>query len=56
MLVEVTGNNTDKPKLAADYIDYMGAWRLYDPKYPEWTVAYIDDDEYQRMNKDRDNE
>lgn len=26
----------------AFYLDYMNAWRLYDPEHEEQTVAYID--------------
>lgn len=31
--------------LHAEWVTYMDAYRLYDPKYPEWTVAYIDSTE-----------
>lgn len=24
------------------YIDYLGAYRIWDPKHPEQTVAYLD--------------
>ena len=29
--------------LYAEWISYMKAYRLYDPKYPQQTVAYVDD-------------
>lgn len=34
----------------AEYIDFYHCWRLYDPKYPEWTVAYLDslDEDFNR--------
>lgn len=30
--------------LCASWIDYMGAYRVYDPEYPWQTIAYDDDD------------
>lgn len=33
-------------KLIAEYIDYMGLYRLYNPDYPSQTVAYEDDLKY----------
>ena len=30
-------------EINAEWIDYREAWRLYDPKYPQQTIAYIDD-------------
>lgn len=29
----------------ADWIDYMGLYRVYDPKHPQQTVAYVDEAE-----------
>ena len=26
----------------AEYIDYMNAYRIYDPNKPQWTWAYVD--------------
>ena len=26
----------------AEYIDYMNAYRVYDPTNPQWTWAYVD--------------
>lgn len=28
--------------LFGEWVNYMGAFRLYDPKHPEQTVAYVD--------------
>lgn len=30
-------------KIIADYIPHMEAYRLYDPQYPQQTIAYVDD-------------
>lgn len=30
-------------KINAEWIDYMKAYRLYNPKYPQQTVAYEED-------------
>ena len=30
-------------KIIADWIPYMEAYRLYDPQYPQQTIAYVDD-------------
>lgn len=30
-------------EINAEWIDYMDSYRLYDPKYPQQTIAYEDD-------------
>lgn len=30
-------------EINAEWIDYRDAYRLYDPKYPQQTIAYEDD-------------
>lgn len=32
----------NKPRLIAEWIPYMKAYRLYDAKHPSNTVAYVD--------------
>ena len=32
----------DLIQLNAEWIPYMKAYRLYDPEYPQQTVAYVD--------------
>ncbi len=34
--------------LYAVWIPYMDAYRLYDPKYPEQTVAYVDAEDLEK--------
>ena len=36
----------------AEYIDFYKCWRLYDPKYPQWTVAFADDLELEMKRED----
>ena len=56
MLVELTGNNNEKVKLAATYISYLNGWRLYDPKYPEWTIAIVNEEDFSQIAKEIDDE
>lgn len=35
-------NKAEKIRLNAEWIDHMKAYRLYDPSYPQQTVAYVD--------------
>jgi hypothetical protein len=37
-----------KGKYHAEYIEHMKCYRLYDPRYPEQTVAYIDNPEEEK--------
>lgn len=37
------GERREDMKLIAEYIDYMGLYRLYNPEHPSQTVAYEDD-------------
>ena len=36
-----------KQSYQADWIDYMDAYRVYDPEHPQQTVAYVDEEELQ---------
>lgn len=37
-------------QLNAEWIPYMEAYRLYDPRYPQQTVAYVDSIEEAERN------
>ena len=36
-----------KTRLNAEFIPYMNAWRVYDPKHYAQSVAYVDDEDLQ---------
>ena len=35
-------NKAEKIRLNAEWIGHVKAYRLYDPRYPQQTVAYVD--------------
>ena len=48
-VLEVEVEADPEIRLNAEWISYMKAYRLYDPRYPQQTVAYVDTiDEAQR--------
>ena len=36
-----------KTRLNAEFVSYMNAWRVYDPKHYAQSIAYVDDEDMQ---------
>lgn len=40
----------DMERIIAEWIPYMMAYRLYDPKHPQQTIAYEDDKDTEKQH------